>query len=330
MTGMVPESPIVLYPRQKGARKTNCLPISVKPADKLPKPPWLKVRASSWTSHFHQVRKLLADRGLITVCDEATCPNRGECYGRGTAAFMILGDRCTRRCPFCDVAHGIPLPPDIREPQLLAETVVQLRLAHVVITSVNRDDLSDGGASQFIACQNAIRKRSPATQIEVLTPDFRRKTEKALDCFAETPPDVFNHNLETVPRLYPVCRPGADYRGSLNLLKAFGERCPWVPRKSGLMVGLGETDEEIIHTIRDLYSHGVRMLTIGQYLQPSGHHLPVRRYVTPETFDRYRQQALDIGFSFVASAPLVRSSYYAGVQAEQLFLGKWNQSSRMR
>lgn len=322
MTRPDTEKTVTLYPRQKGAEKTGCLPIPVvEPAGKLPKPPWLRVRAGSQASHFHQVRNLLTDSRLITVCDEAACPNKGECYGSGTASFMILGDRCTRRCPFCDVAHGIPLPPDSREPEALAETVVRLNLSHIVITSVNRDDLPDGGASHFVACQQAIRARSPTTRIELLTPDFRRKTAVALDCFAVNPPDVFNHNLETVPRLYPMCRPGADYQGSLDLLKAFGDRCPAVPRKSGLMVGLGETDEEIVQTIRDLYSHGVRMLTIGQYLQPSRHHLPVRRYVAPAVFDWYREQALAIGFDFVASAPLVRSSYHAGIQAEQV-LGK--------
>ena len=318
MTGSVTEKTVTLYPRQKGAGKTGCLPMPAESAGKLPKPPWLRVRTGSQSSHFHQVRDLLTDSGLITVCDEAACPNKGECYGSGTAAFMILGDRCTRRCPFCDVAHGRPLPPDAREPGALAEAVVQLHLAHVVITSVNRDDLPDGGARHFIACQQAIRARSPATRIEVLTPDFRRKVAGALDCFAGDPPDIFNHNLETVPRLYPQCRPGADYQGSLDLLKRFGERCPGVPRKSGLMVGLGETDEEIIQTVRDLYRHGVRMLTIGQYLQPSRYHLPVRRYVEPAVFDWYREQALNIGFDFVASAPLVRSSYHAGIQAGQV------------
>ncbi|MBR6000556.1 MAG: lipoyl synthase [Oxalobacter sp.] len=310
------EKKIILHPRQKGAEKTAPIPIPVESSATLPKPPWLKVRASQHASHFNQVKDLLANSQLITVCDEATCPNKGDCYGNGTAAFMILGDRCTRRCPFCDVAHGIPLPPAQNEPNILAEVVTQLNLAHVVITSVNRDDLPDGGASHFTACQRAIRARSPITRIEVLTPDFRRKVEKALDCFTKDPPDVFNHNLETVPRLYPLCRPGADYQGSLNLLKTFGKQCPDTPRKSGLMVGLGETDDEIIQTIQDLYNHGVRMLTIGQYLQPSKHHLPVKRYVRPSTFDWYKAQALDIGFDFVAAAPLVRSSYHAREQVE--------------
>jgi lipoic acid synthetase len=312
---MLLEKKIILHRRQKGAEKTAPLPIPIDPSAKLPKPPWLKVRANQYASHFNQVKGLLANSQLITVCDEATCPNKGECYGNGTAAFMILGDRCTRRCPFCDVSHGLPLPPDPNEPTILAEAIDQLKLTHVVITSVNRDDLPDGGANHFIACQRAIRAHSPITRIEVLTPDFRRKVKTALDCFAKDPPDIFNHNLETVPRLYPLCRPGADYHGSLNLLKAFGERCPDTPRKSGLMVGLGETDNEIIQTIKDLYNHGVRMLTIGQYLQPSKHHLPVKRYVHPKTFDWYKTQALDIGFDFVASAPLVRSSYRADTQA---------------
>ncbi len=314
--GTVSEKKIILHPRQKGVEKTAPLPMPAGSPAQPPKPPWLRVRASLHASHFRQVKDLLARSQLITVCDEATCPNKGECYGNGTAAFMILGDRCTRRCPFCDVAHGIPLPPNPDEPGILAEAVAQLNLKHVVITSVNRDDLPDGGASHFTACQRAIRARSPITRIEVLTPDFRKKTKKALDCFAVDPPDVFNHNLETVPRLYPLCRPGADYQGSLDLLHAFGERCPDTPRKSGLMVGLGETDDEIIQTIQELYNHGVRMLTIGQYLQPSKHHLPVKRYVLPSTFDWYKAQALEIGFDFVASAPLVRSSYHAREQAE--------------
>ncbi len=318
MPDNLPEQKIVLHPRQKGAEKTARIPVPVESAEKLPKPPWLKVRAGAFASHFSQVKDLLKAHRLVTVCDEATCPNKGECYGSGTAAFMILGDRCTRRCPFCDVAHGTPLPPDTHEPEALASVVAQLKLNHVVITSVNRDDLPDGGAGHFIACQQAIRKQSPQTHIEILTPDFRRKEAVALDLFTENPPDIFNHNLETVPRLYPHSRPGADYQGSLSLLKAFGERCPNVPRKSGLMVGLGETDEEVIQTISDLYQHGVRMLTIGQYLQPSKHHLPVRRYVTPETFDWYKAEALKIGFDFVASAPLVRSSYHAGIQAEKV------------
>ncbi len=315
MTEAVLEKKVVVHSRQKGAEKTRPLQISVESAGKLPKPPWLKVMSGNHISRFSQVRELLTGSKLVTVCDEASCPNKGECYGSGTAAFMILGDRCTRRCPFCDVAHGIPLPPDPDEPKTLAEMVALLNLSHVVITSVNRDDLPDGGANHFIACQQAIRERSPTTRIEVLVPDFRRKAMVALEGFAKNPPDIFNHNLETVPRLYPQSRPGADYQGSLDLLKAFGERCPGVPRKSGLMVGLGETDEEIIQTIRDLYCHGVRMLTIGQYLQPSRHHLPVRRYVHPDTFDWYKAQALETGFDFVASAPLVRSSYHAGIQA---------------
>ncbi|MGN0918609.1 MAG: lipoyl synthase [Oxalobacter sp.] len=318
----VTEKAVTLYPKQKGAEKTGCLAVPDDADGKLPKPPWLRVRAGSQISRFYQVRNLLDGSGLITVCDEATCPNKGECYGSGTAAFMILGDRCTRRCPFCDVAHGIPLPPDTKEPGTLAETVAWLGLTHVVITSVNRDDLPDGGSGHFIACQQAVRKRVPAARIEVLVPDFRRKVDVALDGFAENPPDIFNHNLETVSRLYPICRPGASYQGSLDLLSAFGERCPAVPRKSGLMVGLGETDAEIIQAMEDLYLHGVRMLTIGQYLQPSRYHLTVKRYVPPAVFDWYRKQALNIGFDFVASAPLVRSSYHAGIQARQMLGGK--------
>ncbi len=307
------------YPKQKGAQKTKPLSFSMQSIPKRPKPPWLHVKAGSVTSYFHQVQELLAANHLITVCEEAFCPNKGECYGNGTAAFMILGDRCTRRCPFCDVAHGIPLPPDENEIFALANVVSQLNLAHVVITSVNRDDLLDGGAAHFVACLKAIRERSPKTRVEILTPDFKRKTTIALNLLTDNPPDIFNHNLETVPRLYRQSRPGANYQGSLNLLKSFKERCPQIPTKSGLMVGLGETDAEVIQTIEDLYEQGVRMLTIGQYLMPSQYHLPVHRYVAPHIFDWYKEQAIAIGFDFVASAPLVRSSYYAGFQAQAVF-----------
>ena len=302
--------------RQKGAEKTARIPIRIVPAEKLPKPDWIRVRAGSYSSHFHEVKNLLKQQELVTVCDEASCPNRGECYGNGTAAFMVMGDRCTRRCPFCDVAHGRPDPLDIQEPERLATTISTLGLAYVVVTSVNRDDLRDGGAAHFAECIKAIRERSPLTRVEILTPDFRNKLDKALAVLCQNPPDVFNHNLETVPRLYLQARPGADYSMSLNLLKAFGERCPDVPTKSGLMVGLGETDEEIIAVMEDLRMHGVSMLTIGQYLMPSSSHLPVLRYVELSTFERFRQIADKLGFAHAAIGPMVRSSYHADLQAK--------------
>jgi lipoic acid synthetase len=249
------------------------------------------------------------------VCEEATCPNIGECFGKGTATFMILGDLCTRRCPFCDVGHGKPLPPDAEEPEKLARTIAAMKLKYVVITSVDRDDLRDGGAQHFADCIAKVRELSPGTKIEVLVPDFRGRLEIALDILAATPPDVFNHNMETVPRLYKQARPGADYENSLQLLKAFRARVPGVPTKSGLMVGLGETDEEILDVMRDLRANGVEMLTIGQYLAPSGHHLPVLRYVHPDVFAMYAREATAMGFTHAASAPLVRSSYHADMQA---------------
>lgn len=302
--------------RQKGAQKTARIPIRIQPAEKLPKPDWIRVKAGSYSSHFHQVKNLLKEQELVTVCDEASCPNRGECYGNGTAAFMVMGDRCTRRCPFCDVAHGRPDPLDENEPERLARTISALGLSYVVVTSVNRDDLRDGGASHFVKCIGAIKNHSPNTRVEILTPDFRNKVDKALDALGHCPPDIFNHNLETVPRLYLQARPGADYSMSLNLLKAFGERCPDVPTKSGLMVGLGETDEEIIGVMDDLRKHGVSMLTIGQYLMPSSSHLPVLRYVDLPTFERLRQVAAKMGFVHAAIGPMVRSSYHADLQAK--------------
>jgi lipoic acid synthetase len=245
------------------------------------------------------------------VCEEATCPNIGECFGKGTATFMILGDLCTRRCPFCDVAHGRPLPPDPDEPLNLAQTIAALKLQYVVITSVDRDDLRDGGARHFADCIRAVRGLSPQTRIEVLVPDFRGRLEVALDVLSESPPDVMNHNLETIPRLYKQARPGADYTNSLKLLKDFKRRFPHLPTKSGLMVGLGETDEEIVEVMRDLRAHEVDMLTIGQYLQPSAHHLPVLRYVEPAVFQDFAQRANELGFMHAACGPLVRSSYHA-------------------
>ena len=301
--------------KQKGEAKTARIPIKVVPAPTLKKPDWIRVKAGNSAARFGEIKAILRQQSLHTVCEEATCPNIGECFGKGTATFMILGDLCTRRCPFCDVGHGKPLPPDPQEPGHLADTVAALKLKYVVVTSVDRDDLKDGGARHYVDCIQALRQRSPATKIEVLVPDFRGRLDLALDVLAEGLPDVFNHNMETVPRLYKQARPGADYEHSLRLLADFRERHPGVPTKSGLMVGLGETDEEILATMRDLRAHGVDMLTIGQYLAPSTHHLPVLRYVHPDTFALYAREAAAMGFSHAACAPLVRSSYHADVQA---------------
>jgi lipoic acid synthetase len=254
---------------------------------------------------------------LHTVCEEASCPNIGECFGKGTATFMILGDLCTRRCPFCDVAHGRPKPPDAKEPIHLAQSISAMKLKYVVITSVDRDDLRDGGAQHFADCIGEIRKQSPHTKIEILVPDFRGRLAVALEKLATNPPDVFNHNLETVPRLYKQCRPGADYIHSLKLLQDFKTKFPKINTKSGLMLGLGETDEEILEVLRNLREHGVEMLTIGQYLQPSIGHLPVLRYVTPEGFKTFERAAIKMGFTNAACGPMVRSSYHADQQAEE-------------
>jgi len=300
--------------KQKGAAKTSRIPIKIVPAERLRKPDWIRVRLGEGR-RFQEIKQILRDNQLHTVCEEASCPNIGECFGKGTATFMILGDLCTRRCPFCDVAHGKPLPPDPQEPEHLARTIAALKLRYVVITSVDRDDLRDGGAGHFKDCIRAVREHSPQTTIEVLVPDFRGRRDIALDILSECPPDVMNHNLETVPRLYKQARPGSDYHNSLILLKSFKARFPHVPAKSGLMVGLGETDEEIIATLRDLRAHDVDMLTIGQYLQPSAHHLPVLRYVEPAVFEDYARQAREMGFIHAACGPLVRSSYHADQQA---------------
>jgi lipoic acid synthetase len=302
--------------KQKGAAKTTRIPIKVVPAERLQKPAWIRVRLSDG-KRFQEIKDILRSQKLHTVCEEASCPNIGECFGKGTATFMILGDLCTRRCPFCDVAHGRPLPPDPEEPAHLAETIAALELKYVVVTSVDRDDLRDGGAGHFRDCIRAIRGRSPQTRIEVLVPDFRGRLDTAIDVLSECPPDVMNHNLETVPRLYKQARPGADYRHSLMLLKQFKTRFPDVPTKSGLMVGLGETDEEIVEVMRDLRAHDVEMLTIGQYLQPSGHHLPVLRYVEPAVFEKFADTAHELGFAHAACGPLVRSSYHADQQAHE-------------
>jgi len=286
------------------------------PAAPLAKPDWIRVRLGT-NPRFHEIKQILREHRLHTVCEEASCPNIGECFGKGTATFMILGDLCTRRCPFCDVAHGKPLAPDTEEPVNLARTISDLKLQYVVVTSVDRDDLRDGGARHFADCIRAVRERSPQTRIEVLVPDFRGRLEVALDALSASPPDVMNHNLETVPRLYKQARPGADYHHSLKLLKDFKSRFPQIPTKSGLMVGLGETDDEILSVMRDLRTHGVGMLTVGQYLQPSAHHLPVSRYVEPAVFDAFARQADEMGFMHAACGPLVRSSYHADRQAHE-------------
>jgi lipoyl synthase len=302
--------------KQRGAAKTARIPIKIVPMQTpLKKPDWIRVKAGGDPARFAEVKRVLREHHLHTVCEEATCPNIGECFSKGTATFMILGNLCTRRCPFCDVGHGKPLPPDANEPEQLARTIAAMKLKYVVVTSVDRDDLRDGGAGHFAACIASIRQHSPATRIEVLVPDFRGRLEVALDILGDHPPDVMNHNLETVPRLYKQARPGADYMHSLKLLGDFKTRHPAVPTKSGLMVGLGESDEEILAVMRDLRAHHVEMLTLGQYLAPSGYHLPVTRYVAPDAFKVFEQQADKMGFHHAACGPMVRSSYHADQQA---------------
>ncbi len=301
--------------KEKGRQKTARIPVKIVPRQALAKPAWIRVRAASPNSRFYEIKDILRAQRLHTVCEEASCPNIAECFGKGTATFMILGDICTRRCPFCDVGHGRPLAPDAEEPAHLADTIAKLALGYVVITSVDRDDLKDGGARHFVDCIRAVRERSPRTAIEILVPDFRGRLERALEILLLAPPDVMNHNLETVPRLYRSARPGGDYRHSLKLLQQFKHAAPAVPTKSGLMVGLGETDEEILQVMRDLRTHGVDMITIGQYLQPSAHHLPVERYVHPETFTLFEREAAAMGFRHAAVGALVRSSYHADRQA---------------
>jgi lipoic acid synthetase len=302
--------------KQKGAGKTARIPIKVVPAGEvLRKPDWIRVRAAAPGSRFHDIKRILREHNLHTVCEEASCPNIGECFGKGTATFMIMGDKCTRRCPFCDVGHGRPDPLDTNEPANLAKTIAALRLSYVVITSVDRDDLRDGGAQHFVDCIREVRAQSPDTRIEVLVPDFRGRLDRALAILEAAPPDVMNHNLETVPRLYKEARPGSDYGHSLKLLAEFKQRVPGVPTKSGIMVGLGETDEEIVQTMRDMRAHDIDMITIGQYLAPTNHHLPVRRYVHPDVFASFEKQAYELGFTHAAVGALVRSSYHADQQA---------------
>ena len=296
------------------AAKTSRIPIKIIPQPTLRKPEWIRMKMPN-SQRFQEIKQALRNNNLHTVCEEASCPNIGECFSGGTATFMILGDICTRRCPFCDVAHGKPLPPDVNEPANLAKTIAEMQLNYVVITSVDRDDLPDGGAQHFVDCIKAIREASPAIKIEVLVPDFRGRLDVALAILKAAPPDVMNHNLETIPRLYKQARPGSDYQNSLNLLKQFNELHPEIPTKSGLMLGLGETDDEILEVMKDLRAHHVTMLTLGQYLQPSVHHLPVMRYVEPATFDALKEKADAMGFNNAASGPMVRSSYHADLQA---------------
>jgi lipoic acid synthetase len=301
--------------KQKGAQKLSRIPVKVEQAEVLKKPDWIRVRAGSPTTRFYEIKQILRESNLHTVCEEASCPNIGECFGKGTATFMIMGDKCTRRCPFCDVGHGRPDPLDVHEPENLAKTIARLKLKYVVITSVDRDDLRDGGAGHFVECIRKTRELSPATTIEVLVPDFRGRDDRALEILKAAPPDVMNHNLETIPRLYKEARPGSDYAFSLNLLKKFKALFPQIPTKSGLMVGLGETDDEILQAMGDMRAHGIDMLTVGQYLAPSTSHLPVRRYVHPDTFKMFEARAYEMGFSHAAVGAMVRSSYHADEQA---------------
>ncbi len=303
---------------QRGAAKTARIPVKIEPTGKpLRKPPWIRARSTAGPE-IQRLKRVLRENRLHTVCEEASCPNLGECFTRGTATFMIMGDICTRRCPFCDVAHGRPDPLDCDEPENLAQTIKTMGLRYVVVTSVDRDDLRDGGAGHFVACIQAVRSTSPQTQIEILVPDFRGRMDRALDILQQAPPDIFNHNLETVPRLYRKARPGSDYQWSLDLLKKFAHEHPEVPSKSGLMLGLGETIEEVEQVMQDLRTHDVDMLTLGQYLQPSKYHLPVDRFVHPDEFAALREVGKELGFSQVASGPMVRSSYHADQQAAGL------------
>ncbi len=302
--------------KQKAGAKLSRIPVKVVQGEVLKKPDWIRVKAGSPSTRFYEIKDILRANKLVTVCEEASCPNIGECFGKGTATFMIMGDKCTRRCPFCDVGHGRPDPLDVNEPVNLAKTIAALKLKYVVITSVDRDDLRDGGAQHFVDCIKNIRELSPSTEIEVLVPDFRGRDDRALEILKAAPPDVMNHNLETAPRLYKQARPGSDYAFSLNLLKKFKALHPKVPTKSGIMVGLGETDEEILQVMRDMREHHIDMLTIGQYLAPSMSHLPVKRYVHPDTFKMFETEAYKMGFTHAAVGAMVRSSYHADKQSE--------------
>ena len=301
--------------KQKAAAKLSRIPVKVQAGEVLKKPDWIRVKAGSPSTRFYEIKDILRANKLVTVCEEASCPNIGECFGKGTATFMIMGDKCTRRCPFCDVGHGRPDPLDVNEPENLAKTIAALKLNYVVITSVDRDDLRDGGSQHFVDCIRRTRELSPHTQIEILVPDFRGRDDRALEILKAAPPDVMNHNMETVPRLYKEARPGSDYAFSLNLLQKFKQLFPNVPTKSGLMVGLGETDEEILAVMQDMREHQIDMLTIGQYLAPSSSHIPVRRYVHPDTFKMFEEKAYAMGFKHAAVGAMVRSSYHADQQA---------------
>jgi len=299
----------------RGADKVRRIPVKVIPTDDLPKKPdWIRVKVPA-SARVQSIKEKLRRHKLASVCEEASCPNLGECFSNGTATFMIMGEICTRRCPFCDVAHGKPKPLDANEPRELAEAIAEMALSYVVITSVDRDDLKDSGAQHFADCITETRRCNPEIQVEVLVPDFRGRMDIALDILQSTPPDVFNHNLETVPRLYRKARPGADYKWSLELLRRYKERVPRVTTKSGLMLGLGESIEEVKEVMRDLHAHRVDMVTLGQYLQPSRDHLKVERFVSPDEFEALREFGDQLGFSHVASGPLVRSSYHADKQA---------------
>ena len=311
------QQPVVRGEKLRGAAKMVRLPVKVNPLSRdqmLRKPPWIRASYSG-TKEVAELKKILRAGNLHTVCEEAACPNLGECFGNGTATFMIMGDICTRRCPFCDVAHGRPNPLDPREPENLANTVAQMKLKYVVVTSVDRDDLRDGGAGHFVACINAIRQACPDTIIEILTPDFRGRIDTAVAILSQSPADVFNHNLETVPRLYRKARPGSDYSYSLGLLHRIKILQPAVPTKSGIMLGLGETREEVVQVLQDLHDHAVDMVTLGQYLQPSRYHLAVEKYWTPEEFEQLAETAKQLGFAKIASGPMIRSSYHADLQA---------------
>ncbi|WP_017940943.1 MULTISPECIES: lipoyl synthase [unclassified Thioalkalivibrio] len=304
--------------KQRAADKVARIPVKINPTERPQrKPKWIRAQSQA-RPEVQRIKGILREQKLHTVCEEASCPNLGECFAHGTATFMIMGDICTRRCPFCDVAHGRPEALDADEPRHLAETIQALGLNYVVITSVDRDDLRDGGAGHFVDCIREVRSRNPDTRVEILVPDFRGRMDRALEIMHQAPPDVFNHNLETVPRLYREARPGADYAWSLELLRQFREQHPGVPTKSGLMLGLGETREELLEVLQDLRDHGCDMLTLGQYLQPSRHHLPVTRFLAPEEFDELGERAREMGFKQVASGPMVRSSYHADLQAQGL------------
>lgn len=313
---------VVAGEKLTGADKVARIPVKVKPAETvLRKPAWIRAK-SPFHPNVKKLKHVLREQKLFTVCEEASCPNLGECFGKGTATFMIMGDICTRRCPFCDVGHGRPNPLDENEPLHLAETIQAMELKYVVITSVDRDDLRDGGAEHFVRCIEETRKLNPVIEIEILVPDFRGRMGAALEIMRQAPPDVFNHNLETIPRLYKQCRPGADYQWSLDLLKRFKQSHPSVPSKSGLMLGLGEDMDEVVEVMKDMRSHDVEMLTLGQYLQPTKHHLPVERYVGLEEFDELYKIGMELGFTQVASGPMVRSSYHADLQAHGQFESK--------